>query len=256
MSQFATRTYRVRRRQQAGTTLLELMIVLVMSAILAGALAYAFGAEAHMQELSEARAATTDKTDAMEREITRLLQGARLSTSATDTTTYFQGVTDPGATTELGTNRITFTTTAPGVPMASQGNADDYATQQQDIGPVGGLAEVSLGTGPVGNAGDLSGLFERMQRPSDADPTQGGMEWDLDPDVGSIGFQFWDGLEWTSTWDTTQGTRRLPAAVQVNYTLANDPSKTIHVFTVTIPASDVTAQNPMTTTTTTTTATP
>jgi Tfp pilus assembly protein PilE len=244
-----------RRRRQAGTTLLELMIVLIMSAILAGALAYAYGAEARLQELSEARAATTDKTDAMEREIRRLLQGARLSTSTTDTTTYFQGVTDAGATTELGTNRITFTTTAPGIPMAAMGSTDDFATQQQNTGPVGGLAEVSLGTGPVGNPGDLTGLFERMQRPSDADPTQGGMEWDLDPDIASIGFQFWDGLEWISTWDTTQGTRRMPGAVQVSYTLTNDPNKTIHIFTVPIPASDVTAQNPMTATTTATTPT-
>jgi len=242
---------RARARQQAGVTLLELMIVLIMTAILAGALAYAFGAEARLQELFEARQATTDRTDAMELEITRLLRGARLSTSTTDTTTYFQGVTDAGATTELGTNRITFTTTAPGVPLASIGSADDFATQQQNIGPVGGLAEVSLGTSPVGNAGDRTGLFERMQRPSDSDPTQGGIEWDIDPDIASIGFQFWDGEEWISSWDTTTGTRRLPAAVQVSYTLTNDPAKTVHVFTVTIPASDVTAQNPMTTTTTT-----
>ncbi|HEX5322389.1 MAG TPA: prepilin-type N-terminal cleavage/methylation domain-containing protein [Capsulimonadaceae bacterium] len=239
-----------RRRQQAGVTLLELMIVLIMSAILASALAYAFGAEARLQELSEARAATVDRTDAMEREITRLLRGARLSSVATDTASYFQGVTDSGQT-DLGTNRITFTTTAPGVSEAAQYSTDDFTTQQQNLGPSGGLAEISLGTAPVGNAGDLSGLFERMQRPSDSDPTQGGTEWDLDPDIASIGFQFWDGQEWVSSWDTTTGTRRLPAAVQVSYTLNNDPTKTTHVFTVPIPASDVTAQNPMTVTTTT-----
>ena len=244
----------------AGFTLVELLIVMVMTAILAAALGYAFTAELTMQRLQETRRADGNRNDATEREITRLLQGARLGDAAAgtspsptpgatagtaDTTTFFQGTTDKGAGTG-GSNRLTFTTTAPGVPMASLNSTDGFEAQQDAQGPVGGLAEVSLGTAPVGDAGERTGLFERLQRPSDGDPTQGGMEFDLDPAVASIDFQFWDGAEWLTAWDTASGTRRLPAAVEVRYTLQNDPDNTVHLFVVPIPASDVSAQNPLT----------
>ena len=146
----------------------------------------------------------------------------------------------------MGCNRLTFTTSAPGVPMAALASSDDFATQQNEWGPTGGLAEVSLGTSPVGNADGRTGLFERLQQPSDSDPTQGGMEEDIDSDVSAIGFQFWDGLEWISTWQTSTANRRLPEAVQVSYTLANDPDNAVHILVVPIAASDVTASNPAT----------
>ena len=251
------------RRRQAGVTLIELLIVLVMTAILAAAIGYAFTAELTMQRLQDARRADQNRNDATEQEITRLLLGARLANTVAattptaapttpgaatvapaDTTTFFLGTTDKGANV-AGSNRLTFTTTAPGVPLVSLNSTDDFETQQQAQGPVGGLAEVSFGTSPIGNAGGRTGLFERIQRPSDGDPNQGGMEFDLDPQIGSLGFEFWDGIEWLTAWDTT-GMRRLPAAVQVSYTLQGDPDNTTHVFVVPIPASDVTAQNPAT----------
>ena len=174
-----------------------------------------------------------------------MLQAARLSSTTGDTTTYFQGV-DDGASSDLGCDRVTFTTTAPGIPMTSLNSVDDFETQQDSIGPVGGLAEVSFGINPVGDAGDKTGLFERIQRPSDSDPTQGGLESVLDPDIDSIGFQFWDGNEWIQSWDTTTGTRRLPQAVQVSYTIKGATDTTPRMFVVPIAASDVTSQDPYT----------
>lgn len=255
------------RRSRAGVTLLELLIVMAMTAILAGALSFALGNEVNAKNTFETREAAIDHTDTLEREITHLLQGARLSaaaasaqastyysSSSTTATTYFESTTDSGAGAGQGSNRITFTTTAPGIPMSALYNtndAQDFTTEQQDMGPVGGLAEASLGTYPVGDAGGRNGLFLRIQRPSDADPTQGGMEYDLDPDVTGISFQFWDGLEWDSTWSTatnttSAGNPALPQAVQVSYTLAGDPANTIHMFVVPIPASTITAQSPAT----------
>jgi hypothetical protein len=253
-------------------TLVELLIVMAMTVVIAGALSVAFGAEVSLQRSQEAARAEADRSDLVERTITRLLAGARLSASATAPTTaatgaaaasaaatppitYFQGLSDGGAT-ELGSDRITFTTTAPTVPMKSIDSQDDFETQQTDNGPVGGLAEVSLGMVAVGDPGDKTGLFERVQRPSDGDPTQGGMESVLGPDIASIGFQFWDGQQWLDTWDTTTMTPvRLPEAVQVTYRLKSEPNGPVHLFVAPIPASDVTALDPVTSTETTTTGT-
>jgi type II secretory pathway pseudopilin PulG len=244
-----------KRRCRTGITVLEVFVAMVMTAILASSLTIVFSEELTLQRSIEARRAQQNRTDAMEKEITRMLRGAKLSTSLTDTSSFFQGVTDSGASAPIGCNRVTLTTTSPGVPIAALVSTDDFLTQQDKIGPVGGVSEVSFGTGPIGNAGGQSGLFERIQHPSDADPTQGGNETLLDPDVASIGFQFWDGLQWESTWDTTVGitttTHRLPEAVQVTYTLANDSYNTQHVFTVALPSSDVTPQNPYVTATST-----
>jgi hypothetical protein len=177
----------------------------------------------------------------MEDELTRLIQGARLSASTTSS--YFQSETDSGGS-NLGCDRITFTTIGDGVPMASVYSDDDFQTQQTSRGPVGGLAEVSIGTTPVGDPGDKTGLFERLQRPSDTDPTQGGNEFLIDSNVDSIGFEFYDGNEWIDSWDTTTGAVRLPQAVQVSYTLKDDTAHTTHLFVVPIPASNVTSLNP------------
>ena len=205
-----------------------------------------------MQRSQEAARAEAGRSDTVERTITELLAGARLSGATTNPpVTFFQGLTDGGAT-EVGSDRITFTTTAPAVPGRSLDSADDFETQQTANGPVGGLAEVSLGMVAVGNPGDKTGLFERVQRPSDGDPTQGGLESVLGPDIASIGFQFWDGQQWQDTWDTTTMTpARLPQAVQVTYRLKSESSGVVHLFVAPIPASNVSALSPVTSTGTT-----
>ena len=260
-----------RRRGGRGLTLVELLIVLTITALLASALGYAFTAELTMQRTTQARRAEADRSDATERRITLLLKGAILaqaspdpaalpptgpasgpssgpalaasaSTAAAVPVTYFRGLAEDG-TSDLGCARLTWTTTAPAVPLAALSGTEDFETQQQARGPVGGLAEVSLSATPVGDAGGRTGLFERTQRPSDGDPTQGGFESVLDPQVARIGFQFWDGQEWVSEWPAVSPPR-LPAAVRVRYTLKNRPDSEVHVFDVPLPASDVDAQKP------------
>ena len=241
-----------RDRRSQGVTLIELLIVLVITAILASAIGYAFTAELTMQRVEEARRADQDRSDATERRITGLLQGAKLAAAADPATspsagadvsrasTYFEGVVESGAS-DLGCDRLTFTTTGPALPMASLYGTDDFETQQRARGPVGGLAEVSLSVTAVGDSGGRMGLFERVERPSDADPTQGGSESLLDSRIARIGFQFWDGLEWAPTWDAANPPR-LPQAVRVSYTLRGMPESDVRVFDVPLPASDVDAQ--------------
>ena len=113
------------------------------------------------------------------------------------------------------------------------------------MGPQGGVAEVSLGMIAVGEeAPSTMGLFERLQLPADGDAAQGGTELVLEPAVTQLGFEFYDGIEWTTDWDTQNSTRRLPAAVRVSYTLATDADGHLHTFVVPLPASDVDADNP------------
>lgn len=230
-------------KRQSGFTLVELLIVMVITAILASALAAAFSAALTLERSSNERRATQERTDQTEAHITRLLQGARLAPSTSDQTTYFLGIVDSQAT-PLGSDRLTFTTAALGVPMAAMAGTDDFEVQQQTIGPVGGLAEVSLGTTAVGDPQGQSGLFERIQRPSDSDPTRGGMESLLDPAITSIGFQFWNGTQWMPTWDTTTS-RQLPQAVRVTYTTLTDAGTETHGFIVPLRASsEPTDQSP------------
>jgi type II secretory pathway pseudopilin PulG len=235
-----------RCKRSLGFTLLELLIATAMTVVLSGAIAFAYADAMNIQRLDIQQKSTQDRTMAMEREITEAIEGAQLSSTTTDTTSYFQGLDDAGGS-DLGCDRITVSTTYPGVPIGSIYSIDDFLTQQTSVGPVGGLSEISFGVNPVGTPGAHTGLFERTQRPSDSDPTQGGYEMDLDPDVTEMGFQFWDGVEWDTQWDTTTGTRRLPQAVQVEYRLKGDTGKIPHMFVVIVLSSDCNVNNPVST---------
>ena len=236
---------RSRTRRRSGVTLLELMVVVTLVAVLTGAVSYGFVAGLDMQRVHARRQAEQNRTAAMEQRITQLLQGAKLTENAEDATTFLLGVaTSDSDAGELGCDQLTFTTTAPVVPLVAQLSEDDFETQHAARGPVGGVAEVSLSTTPFGDAGEQTGLFERLQRPSDGDPAQGGTESLLSPEVDNIGFQFWDGQQWVSTWDTQTGERRLPAAVKVSYFSHGATDDEVRVFIVPIPASDVDAQDP------------
>lgn len=236
------------RRRRRGLTLLELLLSLCLMAVLASAISYAFVAGTDMQRLSDRRRSQRDDAAWLEQRITRLLEGARLTDDTTDAMTYFVGETsdggDPG---ELGCDVLTFTTVAPGVPMAAQRSDDDFETQYEQRGPVGGVAEVCLSTTPTGDSGGRTGLFERVQRPADGDYTQGGLERALAASVSAIGFQFYNGTEWVDTWNTVvNGERRLPAAVLVQYALIDDEEGIVRTLVVPIPGSDVTETNPST----------
>ena len=234
----------IRRRSPAGVTLVELLVVMALMATLTAAISYAFVAGLDIQRAHARRRAEQDRTEALEQRITRMLQGAKLSADTDDPTMFFVGeaTTDAG---DLGSDQLTFTTTAPGVPQSAQSSEDDFETQHHARGPMGGVAEVSFGTTPFGDAGDRTGLFERVQRPSDGDPTQGGTESLLAPAVDRIGFRFWDGLQWIDTWDTELDERRLPAAVMVSYLPEGASEDAVRVFVVPVPASDVDNENPL-----------
>lgn len=230
------------RRAVRAFTLIELLIVVAIMGILITAVSYGFVAGLDLERRQAKAQLQRDQVARAEQRITSLLQSTYLSGDANDTSTFFVGQTEGDGV--LGADRLTFTTTGPGLPLVTLDSTDDFETQNQNQGPVGGVTEISYAMTAVGDPGDRTGLFERIQRPADGDPTQGGTEAVLASQIESIGFQFYSGTDWVDVWDTTSGERRLPAAVKVRYTLTDDPAKTEHSFIVPIPSSDVDAQDP------------
>ena len=223
-----------------GFTLIELLVSAIIVGILSLALASAFGFAVSYQSRSESsRQAELERTQFEDR-VRSLLQNATIDTDATDTSEYFLA----GADAAGSDDRLTFTTTIPRINGAQLDSQDDFETQNVNFGPQGGVEEVSFGLTPVGQTNQNAGLFLREQRPADGDPTQGGTESVLEPNVTSIQWQFFDGLTWQATWDTAQTSRRIPAAVTVTYQLAGDDSP--HTFVVRLANSDVTPDNPIT----------
>src|SRR5204862_2978746 len=137
--------------------------------------------------------------------------------------------------------RVTFTTAKTRLPAAQIDSQDDFETQNQRFGAQGGIEEVSLGLSPVGHTDQNGGLFLREQQPSDGDPTQGGYESVLDPTIADIRWEFFDGANWQTDWDSRTTRRRIPAAVRITYQLDGEDIQ--HVFLVRLMNSDVTTDN-------------
>jgi prepilin-type N-terminal cleavage/methylation domain-containing protein len=230
-------------------TLIELLVTIAIVGILSAAIARAFGAGVDYVERTEARRVEQEGRARFEDQLSALLRRAGLSTDATDTSSYFiASVSGGGGGGTLGGNADTIVFNVRGAPLSGAylASSDDFETRNERFGPQGGTAEIQLSLTPVGEAGDREGLFIREQRPADGDPTQGGLESVFNDEIRSIGFEFWDGQEWQTTWDTqTQQEPRLPAAIRVSYTFEGDDSNQPRVLIVRLPTSDVTADDPV-----------
>ena len=233
------------RQREAGLTLIELLVAMGIGGIVVAASAVAFRAGVDHLYFSQRVLQTEQSKSDWTSGLRQSLSCAAISSDANDTKSFFIASSDE-ASSDLGATRITFTSSysyLPGGSLSAELTFDDV---HDTYGPLGGLAEYSYGTVATGDAGNATGMFERIQRPVDADPLQGGFESLVSADVSEIGFQFWDGSEWLSEWDTRSGTRRLPAAVKVQYRLTDESTDQLHQFVVIIPNSDVTVSNPVT----------
>ena len=237
----------MRRR---GITLVEVLIAASISALVMGAAGTAYVAGLRSaRALSQGRDVVARQT-VFENTLADLFAHAYVDADATNTATYFVSGdsitgTSPTSGGSSDDGSVVFTVLGRRLPSTLLSSTEDFETNNEKFGPVAGVTEVQLGTTPVGQpTGGQEGLFLREQSPSDADPSQGGTESLLSPDVETISFEYYDGTGWVKTWDTTtQGTRRLPSAVRVTYRLRNATEDRIVVFP--IPASDVTSDNPL-----------
>lgn len=221
-----------------------------MMAVIMVAISQAYGVGLGAQDRLLQDRSNVLKIRTFEDQLTDLLRHARLSADANQTASFFVGSvgngTDAQSTSGSGqADTIIFTVAGTRIPGPTMNSEDDFEQQNQTYGPQGGIAEIAISPQAIGEAADKSGLFIREQRPADGDPSQGGYESVMEPDVDTIQFQFFDGLDWQDTWDTrTMTTARLPASVRVTYRLNGED--TDRIFTVRLPASDVTPLNPVT----------
>lgn len=232
----------MRRR---GVTLVELLITVAIIGILTVGISNALSAGLIYERQSQASREVEEARIRFEDRISSLLRSAVLSTDAADASSYFIGSSAGDASVGGSADTVQFISRGQRLPGALLASQDDFETLNQKYGPQGGPAEIQISTAPVGDAPVQQGLFLREQRPADGDPTQGGLERTLDPDVRSIVFEFYDGTAWQPTWDSrTQLQPRLPAAVRVSYSLEGEDDSKPHVLIVRLPLSDVTADNP------------
>ncbi len=242
----------MRRRtslRRRGVSLIELLVVITMSALVVIGAVRAFSAGLDYQlRVIPAREEHLSR-QRFEDRLARLIRSAYISTDEQDPSTYFiagvGGGSEPAPGASVGADTLVFTVL--GMPPNSSfaASQEDFETRNEIFGPQGGAAEIQISTFPVGEAGDRVGLFVREQRPSDGDPYQGGFESVLEARVVSMTFEFWNGEAWTYEWDTqTQGARRLPAAVRVTYAFEGE-EETPRVLVVRLPLSDVTPENPL-----------
>lgn len=232
-----------------GFTLIELMVAAAITGLITVAVtgAYVQGIR-YSKGANEARA-TEDARVRFEDRVGALLRQAEVTTDATDRFSYFIGQIGNGtpnsATGNKSNNADTLTFTIAGQRLQGSvlASTDDFETLNKNLGPQGGVAEVSIESTAVGNAQDNTGIFIRVERPADGDPTQGGLETVLDSEVTELSFEFFDGNNWLPTWNTQTALRRLPAAVRMTYKIADDEQP--RIITYLLPMSDVTPLNPI-----------
>ncbi len=231
----------MRRR---GVTLMELLVVLVMMAIIAAGSVRSFtvGVDYHTRYLPERQREDAIRT--FENRIRGLFENLYFDPDQTVTTFTLAETGNSGGlpNTDASSDQVTFTIVRT-PPQQVLNATSDFETLNEEFGPVGGIEEISISTTPVGDAGNQTGLFLRVQSPGDSDFTQGGYESVLWDQVESIAFEGFDGTTWTSIWDTETGEARIPAAVRISYVLRQDP-ETVRTLIVRLPQSDVTPDNP------------
>lgn len=240
-------------KRRRGLTLVELLVVMASVAvlILASTRAYVIGLDVERRLRDDIGAERAGLR--FERAVASLLEHAYLSPTAGDPNTFFVATFSEGRA-GLSASPSTFggisdllVFTAVGTPLpadylAAEGTFEDLNAA---YGPQGGLAEIEFSLVPFDAPAEARGLFVREQRPADGDPSQGGFQRVLEPAVTEIGFEFFDGVAWRTSWDTrTTEPDRLPAAVRVRYRLNDEEDE--RVFVVRLPNSDVTPDDPVT----------
>ena len=225
-------------RRTRGFTVVELILVMAMTLIIiTGAFTAYTGAFGYDERSRAARERLAVGRGTEERMRTWLSRAA-LSTLTTDTASFFIGGEESDAST------LTFTAVGAKPGSSFMASNEPFETANEQFGPQGGTAEVSLSLTGIGDGAGRTGLFLRVQRPADGDPSQGGEQEVLDPEVESMSFEFWTGENWVTDWNTqSQDTPRLPGAVRVTYRRNGEDQD--RILTVVLTSSDATADNPV-----------
>lgn len=231
-------------RRQRGVSTIELIVLLAVTALMTFALARAFEAATTQERLIDASIEREQSHRAFEQTLRDVIGRAYLSLDPDETASYFLGGSVLIGGSGTNADSIVFTAVRP-ASEAVLASGLSFEEINERFGPPAGTEEIALSMTPYVGQGDTTGLFIRRQLPADGDPTQGGYEELLSSNVESIRFEFFDGQNWIGAWDTeAQPEPRLPAAVRVVYTHADDPGNERSI-TVRLRYSDITRLNPL-----------
>lgn len=231
------------KRRSRGVTLVEILIAISLMAILGLVLARSLEAGTNLERRMNQNWSRVSAEREFERRLRQSIGSARLSATTGATSSFFYAGAVALGGNGITSDSVTWTGDAspPAVLVEASGTFEEL---NERIGPQGGLAEYSLSTTPIGQAGGRTGLFLRVQVPADGDPTQGGFEQLLNENIDSLSFEFFDGLVWVGAWDTSlSNPPRIPAAVRMTYRLTGDARE--HQLVIRLKHSDVTPENPV-----------
>jgi type II secretory pathway pseudopilin PulG len=225
-------------------SLLELLIGIAIVAIVLTTAARAFSLGLNFDLQSQVTRNAYSQRVRFEDRMTALIRGANLHgagdyfISPIPLTDVVQQVPlDDGL--GSGSMSLVFTGNQQLQPKVLNASGLDFPTMNTRYGAWGAAVETAFSLTPVGNAQGRTGLFLRMQCPADSDPTQGGTEGLISDKVQDIRFQFFDGTQWTSTWDSGKTEKgKLPQKVQIQYLFVGDDQP--HTFFVRLPLYDST----------------
>ncbi len=229
--------------KRRGLTLIELMVTLGITVILVFTVTFAYTEGVKFQSRVPQQDAQLRSVTRFEERLRRMFEGAFLTADETDQAAYFMSLATGGDLANPDT--IVFTTLGMPATNAYLMSTDEFETLNERFGPQGGMAEVAISMIPIGEPPTESSttLYLRVQRPPDGDPTQGGLERSLAENIETFTFEFFDGIDWVTEWDTQTQQRRLPAAVRITYRIVDED--TDRIMTIKVPLSDVTPENPI-----------
>jgi type II secretory pathway pseudopilin PulG len=197
-------------------TLIELLVALVVVAFAMAAVSRTFQAglsfEGRYGKALDERLSRSNLED----RLSRLFEGANLKS----------GFVFPAKSQGSG---LTFCTwSAPTAFAYRTSQSQDFEALNSRFGPQGGAAEIGISTEPTGNSEMTEGLFVRIQRPPDNDPSQGGEETLADPTVREAHFEFFDGTNWVNDWDSREQDKdKMPRAVRMTLIRADSSQQDI-----------------------------
>lgn len=226
-----------------GLTLLELLISVAGIIMITGALSFSYSVALQWQQRLPGTGLEQERLERFEDRIRTIVEGAYITADANDALTYFEGTSASGDTIQPDTLTFTSLTVPPdGAFLAPQDSS--FEDMNDEYGPQTGVAEVSISRLPVGEqAPPGEGLYLRVQRPSDGDPTQGGWESLITAEVEDVHWEFYNGSEWVSEWVPDTLGRRLPSAVRMFYRILGEDTE--RSLTIRLRHSDATLENPV-----------
>jgi prepilin-type N-terminal cleavage/methylation domain-containing protein len=255
-------------KEEEGFTLIEFLVAMVMLAIIMPALTLSFGSAMKASERIDQRSANSSEARAVLSVITKDLENAYLPITQQTATQSLTGDSDTAAQTGTtpaigwftGADSASGSAPADSLSFTTLSGRADLSTLSQDLTPadtdqpMSAFQQVTYSLQP-GIDGSSGVLVRSWASPPGQDSTATTNDDQLSDRVIALNFEYFDGTEWSDSWDTTQadptadestdatldGTEPvtteslLPIAVRVTLGILGDDGPHTYTTTVSLP---------------------